>query len=57
MIHQSLQPPAEEPVEKPALQEECLEVRMTVRAGLCALPDFEDIQQHQQVQDADDPQE
>src|SRR5579871_2399419 len=57
MTHEPLQPAAEQSIDESALLQQFFKMRVTVRAGFGLLPDLQNVQQHQQVEDADHPQE
>jgi hypothetical protein len=57
VVDEPPRPPAEQPVHKAPLQQQLLEVLAVVAARLDLTPELDDLQQHDQVQDADQPQE
>jgi hypothetical protein len=57
VIHELLQASAEQAIEQAALLQQRLEMGVAVSARFRRLPNFQDIQQYQQVENADDPEE
>ena len=57
MVHQSIEAAAEDAVDQTASKQYVFQMRMAVRAALASVPDLENVEQNEEIENTDRPQE